>query len=636
MPAPNVFEELLTARLSRRNAVRGLAGIVGAGLLPNCALGGTPRGDDEPEPSSLTFKEVKHGSGDKVRVPDGYRADVLVAWGDPLFEKAPAFDVEAQSAATQEQQFGTNADWIAWRPLPGSGAERGLLCINHEFASLYMMVPGLSRDEYLERATREQCELEMAATGHSVIEVARRKGRWHVVQDSTYNRRISALSTRVGFSGPVAGNERLKTKGDPDGELVRTFYNCAGGVTPWGTILICEENFNMHFAGQTDDPSEAKNQKRYQVGDEPFYAWHKHFDQFDAAKEPRSPNRYGWVVEFDPYDPSSLPVKRTALGRFKHESASCALNADGRVVVYSGDDDEHEHVYRFVTRRPWSPGDPAVNHALLDDGELSVARFDEDGSVEWLPLVHGRGPLTKKNGFDDQADVLIETRRAADLLGATRMDRPEDIEVHPYGRVYVMLTKNKRRTEAEPGNPRVDNRTGHVLELVPPSDDHGQADHAARKYSWSVLFLGGDHRKKKADAGRYHPETSKHGWLACPDNAAIDPQGRLWVATDGCPKSAGFADGVWACDLDGPGRALTRRFLRSPVGSEVCGPCFTPDAKTFFVAIQHPGVANKKGKGEGKHTFDDPTSRFPDYDEELPPRAAVMAIVREDDGVIGS
>jgi len=641
MSASNVFAELLDARLNRRRAVSGLAGLAGVGLLSRFARAAEP---DEAlalaGQSSLTFPEVSHGSDDHVHVPAGYSAQVLLAWGDPLFPKAPAFEAKAQNAAAQEQQFGANADWIAWLPLPGAArserATRGLLCVNHEFAELHMMVPGYTLANLLERATRAHCELEMAAIGHSVVEVERRKDRWHVVRDGSYNRRISALSTRVGFSGPAAGHERLRTKDDPTGRHVRTFYNCAGGVTPWGTVLICEENFNMHFAGRTDDPREADNQARYQVGDELVYAWHRHFERFDAAKHPREPNRYGWVVEFDPYDPTSVPVKRTALGRIKHESASCAVSGDGRVVVYTGDDDEHEHLYRFVSRRAWDPKQRAANRDLLDDGELQVARFDEEGSVTWLPLVYSRGPLTKENGFRDQGEVMIETRRAASLLGATRMDRPEDIEVHPDGRVYVMLTKNKLRTEAEAGSPRAPNRSGHVLELVPPLDKHGERDHAADEFRWDVLFLGGDPSTKGGAAGSYHPETSKHGWLACPDNAAVDPRGRLWIATDGGPKSAGFADGVWACDLDGPGRALTKRFLRAPYGSEVCGPCFTPDAKTLFLAVQHPGVADEQGKGAKRYSFDAPSSRFPDYDEDVPPRAAVMAIARDDGGVIGS
>ena len=232
---------------------------------------------------------------------------------------------------------------------------------------------------------------------------------------------------------------------------------------------------------------------------------------------------------------------------------------------------------------------------------------------------------------------MIAARHAARLCGATRMDRPEDIEVHPDGRVYVMLTNNRKRTEPEAASPRAANRHGHVVELVPPEareDDAGRPDHTAREYRWNVLVMGGDPRSDELVAAYTHPETSEYGWFSCPDNAAIDPSGRLWISTDGASRAAGFADGVWACDLDGDGRALTRRFFRGPRGCEVCGPCFTPEGTTLFLAVQHPGVADDRGRSIG--SYDEPTARYPDYDDERPARSTVIAVVRDDGGVIGT
>jgi secreted PhoX family phosphatase len=307
------------------------------------------------------------------------------------------------------------------------------------------------------------------------------------------------------------------------------------------------------------------------------------------------------------------------------------------VVVYSGDDDEFEYLYRYVSRERFEPAAPARNARLLDEGTLSVARFSDDGTLEWLDLVFGAGPLDPDHGFEDQGDVLIEARRAADLLGATPMDRPEDIELHPRdGRVFVCLTKNKRRDaeQVDGANPRGRNRHGHVIELLPPPDEDGRADHAAATQRWDVLLLAGDPRASDSGA-RYHPDVSSDGWLSCPDNAACDPRGRLWIATDGAPSASGCADGLFACDTEGPGRALTRSFLRAPRGAEVCGPCLTPDGRTLFIAIQHPGDGDDGGSS-GDASFDTPTTRFPDFSDELPARAAVLAIVREDGGEIGA
>jgi secreted PhoX family phosphatase len=404
--------------------------------------------------------------------------------------------------------------------------------------------------------------------------------------------------------------------------------NCAGGTTPWGTILTCEENFNFYFSGTAPEDGQAEARRRYGIGATLVYGWHRHVPRFDLGREPNEANRFGWVVEIDPYDPQSVPVKRTALGRFKHEGATYALAPDGRVVIYMGDDQQFDYIYRFVTARPWNPSDMAANRDLLDEGVLSVARFEADGTMRWLPLVHGEGPLTAANGFASQAEVLINTRRAADLLEATPMDRPEDVEANPAtGRVYAILTNNVRRSaeQVNPANPRAANAHGHVVEIIPPGAP-ARPDHAAATMRWGLFLRAG---RPGMDAGaEYHRATSDSGWLSCPDNCAFDSKGRIWIATDGANSAAGIADGIYAADTTGPGRALTRLFYQAPVGAEVCGPWITADDSTLFLAIQHPGEG-------GESHFEAPTTRWPDFAEGVPPRPAVIAITKKGGGPIG-
>ena len=541
--------------LHRRSVLKGAAAWAALTCLPASC---TSQKERAPR-TSLNFTDVKAGAIDRMHVASGHMAQVLVSWGDPVVAGAPPFDVEQQTPTAQQQQFGCENDYIAYLPLPygSQSSTHGLLCVNHEGARIHMMRAGYSdAEDANRRAPREAVECAMAAQGHSVLEVEYVDGRWAVVPGSIYGRRLNGLTTQLRVSGPAAGHARLRTSEDPSGlQVLGTFSNCAGGVTPWGTVLTCEENINQMFTGSARGTREDRNHHRMGVGDEVEYAWSVHHARFDVRRELHEANRHGWVVEYDPHDPHSVPVKRTALGRFKHEGATCVVDGTGALVVYMGDDDENEFLYKWVSKRLYTPSDRAANRDLLDDGTLYVARFDPDGTLEWLPLVHGNGALDAVNGFESQADVLIEARSAATLLGATPLDRPEDVETNPVNdRVYVMLTNNSQRTETDAANPRPNNRHGHVVELEAPRDAQGRALHSAMRFAWEIFLLGGDSEA----------ETT----LSCPDNCAFDPRGRLWIATDGAAR-AGTCDGVWACDVDGAGRAQLVHFFSAPVGAEV-------------------------------------------------------------------
>lgn len=625
--------DIVAARFSRREMMKGALGVgaITATLGPQALASGRP---------AFGFAELSSEPTDRAEVAAGHRADVLIRWGDAVLPDAPAFDPAAQSAAAQARQFGYNNDYLGYFPLDGS--RHGLLCVNHEYTNEELMFPGLGRqdsggplgrDRAFSGMNAELAAVEMMAHGGSVIEVRREGGVWGVVAGSRYARRITA-ETPMEITGPAAGHPRLQTKADPDGRRVLGMLNnCAGGRTPWGTWLSCEENINGYFSGRLPEGHiEAANYRRMGIPGR-WMNWGDYAARFDLGQEPNEANRFGWVVEIDPFDPASTAKKRTALGRFKHEGAAGITARSGHYVLYSGDDERFDYVYRFVTAGRVT-GDRARDRDLLDSGTLSVARFNADGSGDWLPLVFGQGPLTPANGFRSQADVVIEARRAGDLLGATRMDRPEDVEANPAtDRVYVMLTNNSRRTDAQTdaANPRADNRFGHIVELLPEGRDH-----AAPRFTWDILVKCGD-PSVAAVGATFSSATSKDGWFGMPDNCAIDADGRLWVATDGnSPARTGRNDGVWAMETEGAGRGTARLFFKCPFGAELCGPEFTPDGETFFVAIQHPGEADPEDANAAPATYENPSTRWPDFRPDTPPRPSVVAITRIGGGRVGS
>ena len=421
--------EIIAARYSRRALMGAGAAAAALAALPEDAAAqmAVPR---EGGPSTLTFPELRHQLAQRDAVAEGYETQVLLRWGDPILPGAGAFQPGRSTPASQAGQFGYNCDYLDFFPLPrGSAtADHGLLAVNHEYTNPNLMWPGLGAGRATAlRASAEQAATEVQAHGMSVVEIRKTDGRWTYVRDSRFNRRITG-ETPMRVSGPAAGHDLLKTSDDPTGlRVLGTLNNCAGGNTPWGTVITCEENFNYYFgaadAANPQNPCHAA-WRRYGLTQPPLFSWPQHMERFDLGREPNEANRFGWVVEYDPYDPASVPVKRTALGRFKHEGCTHAVNKDGRVVFYMGDDERFEFIYRFVTARPFDPNNRAANRDLMDEGTLAVAKLAADGKVEWLDLVHGQGPLTEANGFHSQADVVILARQAATLLGATRWTGP--------------------------------------------------------------------------------------------------------------------------------------------------------------------------------------------------------------------
>ncbi|MFD1326519.1 PhoX family protein [Mycoplana ramosa] len=629
--------EIIGKRFSRRGflqgslAVSAIAATVGPAALLSAQEARANGG------SAFSFPEVEAGVDATHHVAEGYDADILLRWGDAIFADAPEFDPTKQTAAAQERQFGYNNDYVGFIPLDGS-AEHGLLVVNHEYTNPHLMFPGLVTivDGKIEQGklSKDQVDVEMAAHGGTIVEIRKVDGKWQVVPEGKYNRRITA-NTEMRLTGPVAGHDRVKTSADATGtKVIGTLNNCAGGVTPWGTYIMAEENFHGYFSGELPaDHAEAANYKRYGVPDS-GYDWANFYDRFDLAKEPNEPNRFGWIVEVDVMDPNSVPKKRTALGRTKHEGAESIVAKNGKVVFYLGDDERFDYVYKFVTDGTYNPNDRAANMDLLDAGTLYVAKFNEDGTMQWLPLVHGEGPLTAENGFASQADVLIETRRAGDLVGATKMDRPEDVQPNGVnGKVYVMLTNNSKRKadQVDAANPRAANAFGHIIEI---EEDGG--DFTATSGKWEVLLKCGDPSVAEVGA-TFSTETTKNGWFGMPDNCAVDAAGRLWVSTDGnSNKATGRTDGLWAVDTEGDARATSKLFFRVPVGAEMCGPLFTPDDETVFVAVQHPGDGGEDWDGHGRPSYyEDLSTRWPDFKDDMPVRPAVVAITKIGGGKIG-
>lgn len=632
------FSEVCERRFTRRQVLKqGLAAGAAASMGGLAACTSTNATAPEPQtakkmakpatPASFDFVEIEHGIDDTHHVAPDHEASVLLRWGDPIFADAPEFDVNNQTAEKQRRQFGFNNDYLGYISLPVEEGqdERALLCVNHEYPGHGLMFPDFGRAKTI---NEEQVKISMLASGNSVIEIARVGEEWSLVKDSKYNRRFNSLDTEFELSGPAAGHSRLRTSADQEGRSVMgTINNCAGGITPWGTYLSCEENFNYSFSGKLPSGhAERENHHRYNVPTNLLY-WNKFHSRFNLSEEPNEANRFGWVVEIDPSDPESTPKKRTALGRFKHEGGENIIAPDGRLVIYMGDDQKFEYLYKFVSRDKVDLENRAANADLLDHGTLYVARFFDSGHLEWLALDYANPELQKK--FDSQADILIEARRAADVLGATPMDRPEDVVPNPKtGKVYVMLTNNSSRTSPNAPNPRTRNYFGHIIEISELDNDHAQT-HG----DWKMVVACGDPNREQ-DQAKWNPATSENGWFTSPDNGAVDAEGRLWVATDQGEKvnMSGSADGLWSLETEGKNRGTGRMFFRVPSGAELCGPVFSDDGESLFLAVQHPGDISEK---PGVARFDTATSYWPDFEDGVPPRPSLVVIRRKGGGRVG-
>lgn len=660
------FGAILQERLSRRGFVAlGAAGV--AASLPSLSLADARRSPA----TRVDLVGIAPSSRDELLLSPELKSSRLLAWGDPLWQDDRGWHardlrsldwLDAESATRQTRRFGTNNDAIVFFP-DRDEPTRGLLCVNHEYVTAELSfagLPGSARERAAARAqwiaAHPQAVAWMqAAHGVSVVRIGRERDGWQVARGAKETRRITA-TTPMEIAGPARGHSLMRTNADPSGtRVLGTFANCSAGRTPWGTYLTSEENVDDYFGNtrswqsKSDDVALREAMRRFPTGEASVYGW-EHVDRrFDVRAEPREQLRFGWIVEIDPQNPTSIPRKRTALGRFSHESATTIVAPDGRVVVYMGDDDKFEYAYKFVTRDRFDPKNPAANRDLLDHGTLYAARFDVSGKGEWLPLVHDeKGPLNSRVGFKDQGDVVLKCRAAADVVGATPMDRIEDFEPNPLtGRVYMACTKNADREErsrrdaymgreidlgVDAANPRGKNDYGHIIEVIERGDDP-----TGRKFAWSVFILAGDPRNTqtkyltrrdelapgKLDRG----DTYYAGYvgrdavspLACPDNVGFDPSGRLWIVTDS-DHDLVANDGCFVVPTHGDERGRLKQIVSAPVGAEVTGCEFTPDGRALFLGIQHPGEGG---------TVDAPVSHWPDGDG-LPARSALVVIERKD------
>ncbi|WNU99127.1 PhoX family phosphatase [Enterobacter sp. DTU_2021_1002640_1_SI_PRY_ASU_LCPMC_013] len=633
-----VFSDVVSAFMSRRRFLQ-MGMVAGAAVSfpylvkPENAFAAKANPSALSKAVSLGFTSIPVSTADTVTVPEGYVARPFYRWGDAVGIKGnlPEFKFDA-SNTTDEQaaQAGMHHDGMAWFSLP-QGEENpthGLLALNHEYIDNGMLFKDGTANWDLDKARKGQ-----NAMGISVIEVEKDNVGWHVVRPSSFARRIT-VNTPMQLSGPARRQALMKTASDPQGEVVLgTMQNCANGQTPWGTYLTCEENWSDIFVKKA--PRNVL-EKRYGISDsDESYRWNEVDERFSVDKTPNEPNRFGWVVEIDPYDPTSTPRKHTALGRFKHEGAAVTLAGDNRVVVYMGDDQKFEYIYKFISENKYDPSDRKANMQLLESGTLYVARFNDDGSGDWLPLIFGENGLDQSNGFDNQGDLLIKTRLAADTVGATKMDRPEWIAVdtHAKGSVYCTLTNNSDRGKegkapVDAANPRANNQFGHIMHWR----EEG-ADPSSAKFTWDILVLAG-----RTDSDDPEAKGSMQGAeFGSPDGLSFDHRGVLWIQTDVSSSTInkkayeGMGNNQMVATL--PGTNEYRRFLTGPRGCEITGIAFTPDNRTLFINIQHPG--------EGGDDITDPgnpraISNWPDSRSDGRPRSSTVVITKSNGGIIGT
>ncbi|WP_020654361.1 PhoX family protein [Massilia niastensis] len=733
------FSSVLEARLSRRNMLRGSAASAMTALLGSFGLtacGGsdhevvtappvttppvtTPPVTTPPAEKLLGFTAVSKSLADAVVVPAGYTATVLYAMGDPLTASTPAFKNDGTDADF-ENRAGDQHDGMEFFPLSGAGAastsanDRGLLAMNHEATideklSAYFLHP-TGGTMSLPRPAAE-VDKELALHGLSVAEVRKADSKWSYLKDSSFNRRVTP-QTEIEIAGPARGNALLATRFSPTGVKTRgTLNNCGTGKTPWNTYLSGEENWSGYFTrASTDDAARGNDKsvaslKRYgrNQGDASRHGWEtggaddkyvrwnnsKLGASTDGSDDYRNEmNGMGYIVEMDAYDKTRAVKKRTALGRFAHESAAFGKVTVGQpLAVYMGDDSRNEYIYKYVSNAVWAAADAtaadriATGDKYLDNGKLYVARFAADGSGQWIELSIANSAIAGYAGykFADQADVLVNARLAADAVGATKMDRPEWCAVNPAnGEIYYTLTNNSNR-RVEPGsssqsapdaaNPRVytdmkgtssqvGNPNGHIVRVK-----EGAAGSTAVSFTWDVYLFGAE--AKAAAATVNLSGLTEDQDFSSPDGLAFSTAtGICWFQTDdgaytdvtNCMMMAGVPGQVGdgkKVSLSYPrasggnltvdtyvGKAATpdtlKRFLVGPAGAEITGIAETPDGKALFVNIQHPG------EGTPAASVTDPTkyvSQWPSnagYGAGKRPRSATIVVTKNDGGRIGT
>jgi secreted PhoX family phosphatase len=709
------ISELIEERLAdpaRRRLLRGGLGaaslsFIGASYLTGCATSGSSsHSGTGARPASLGFNAVPKSLSDMVSVPTGYRVSVLYRLGDPIAAGVPAYMNNGNDAAsTFDKRAGDHHDGMQYFGLgpnnqySATSSDRGLLVVNHEAitpAYLHPTGPTIAgKGNTAARTVPDEVLREFYVHGVSVIEINRAAGgAWSYRQDSNFNRRIHTL-TEIVVSGPAAGNAQMVTKYSSDGTRTRgTVNNCANGYTPWYTYLTCEENWAGYFRRimATDNPNRSAKELTAlarngvagtgrelwatvtpDTADNLYGRWIAEVKGATAADDYRNAaNTYGWVVEIDPFNPTSTPKKRTALGRFAHEGAWPAAATAGKpIVFYSGDDSRGEYIYKFVSTALWDPADATLGLAAgdkyLDAGKLYVAKFNADGTGSWfeLSLAIPAVATYASYAFADTADLLINARLAADAVGATKMDRPEWGAVDPVtGAVYMTLTNNNPtvRTLAatDAANPRHynDSRTngtaqrgnpnGHIIRWKEPSPE-------ALTFNWDIYLFGA---RSTADAtninvslltadndfsspdGLWFSKATKVCWIETDDGAYTDVTNCMLLAAlpgqvgDGGVKTITNTDQAGATKqvqtyVGAAPASTVKRFLVGPRECEITGLAETPDGKTLFVNIQHPGedaAPNFATSAFGSYWPDGGTSR---------PRSATIAITRNDGGVIG-
>jgi secreted PhoX family phosphatase len=640
-PASNPhLDDLIATRVSRRSLLGGAAGLSVAALFGSSVLAervaaagpaSSPPGS-RPGQSLLGFTEVPVSDADDIVVPPGYVAQVLVPWGTALVGGVEWKPDASNTSAEQALQVGFNHDGMHYFPLhQGSrGNRNGLLVLNHEYTDanqIYTEAQGSTITA--DAAGLEKVAKALAAHGVTVVEVQQlNDGSWTHVVGSSFNRRITG-TTPMNFSGPVGADHPMLQSNNPP---VGTLNNCAHGYTPWGTYLACEENWNGYFGTNNLAWTPTELEKRYGVTPTGFgYNWHTADQRFDVNVNRNELNRFGWVVEIDPFNPGSTPVKRTALGRIKHEGATFT-EARGHAVLYTGDDENGDYLYKYVSARPWRQA-RAQRRSPLDEGTLYAAVFDDEGAGTWLPLVHGVGPLTVANGWIDQADVLIRTRMAADALGATWLHRPEWVTVNERNKDVFLTLTNGTGNSGPVNSDRDPNPYGHIVRI----SEH-QRDNTATSFAWDIYVIAGD---PEYDAS----VPADQPLFGSPDGIWADADGRLWIQTDISNSSQNRSDRGYdniknnQMLVGDPDTGEIRRFLTGPRGCEITGVITTPDQRTMFVNVQHPGESTTFWNNQfGAPSTSMPTtvSSWPHFFGDTRPRPATVVIRKLDGGKIGS